>query len=243
MKKAALIQSNYLPWKGYFDIIHDVDVFVFVEDVQYTRKDWRNRNKIKTRYGTEWISVPVVGGVHQKICETRINYSKNWINRHKALIKENYVGSEYFEAYKEDIFEIYNHNFETLSELNIYAVKKICKILDINTELINSTTLNTHGTKDDKIIEICNKIGADVYLSGPAAKVYIVDEKFERAGITLEYKDYSGYPQYSQLWGEFDHFFSIIDIIFNCGDKAPYYIWDWRKKSILKNDSQLDLKI
>jgi hypothetical protein len=227
--KAALIQSNYLPWKGYFDIIHDVDVFVFVEDVQYTSKDWRNRNKLKTPYGAKWISVPVMGGVHQKIYEARINYSQNWMRKHKTMINANYNVSEYYDTYKEDIFEIYEQKFETISELNIYAIKKICKILDINTKLINSTSLNTHGTKDDKIIEICSKIGADVYLSGPAAKAYIVNEKFEQAGIILEYKDYSGYPQYSQKWGEFDHFISIIDVIFNCGDKAPYYIWDWRK--------------
>jgi hypothetical protein len=229
--KAALIQSNYLPWKGYFDIIHDVDVFVFVEDVQYTSKDWRNRNKLKTPYGSKWISVPVMGGVNQKICEAKISYSQNWMKKHKSMMKANYNVSEYYDTYKDDIFEIYDQKFETISELNIYSIKKICKILGVTTKFMNSTTLNSHGTKDDKIIDICNKIGADVYLSGPAAKSYIVNEKFKKAGIILEYKDYSGYPEHSQLWGEFDHFVSIIDIIFNCGDKAPYYIWDWRNDS------------
>jgi len=145
------------------------------------------------------------------------------------MINANYAASEYYDSYKGDIHEIYNKKFETVSELNIYAIKKICKILDINTKLMNSITLDTCGTKDDKVIEVCSQIGADAYLSGPAAKDYIINEKFKQAGIMLEYKNYSGYPEYPQLWSDFDHFVSVLDVIFNCGEKAPYYIWGWRK--------------
>ncbi len=226
--KAAIIQSNYLPWKGYFDIIHDVDTFVFLEDVQYTKNDWRNRNKLKTPSGTEWITVPVSGDIHKKIFETKINYSQNWAIKHRKMINANYAASEYYDTYKGEILEIYSKKFETVSELNIYAIKKISKILDINTEFINSTTLDTCGTKDDKVIEICKQIDADEYLTGPSAKTYIVNEKFEKAGITLEYKNYSGYLEYPQLWGNFNHLVSIIDLIFNCGEKTPDYIWGWR---------------
>ena len=230
MKKAAIIQSNYIPWLGYFDIIHDVDIFVFLEDVQYTKNDWRNRNKIKTPKGTEWITVPVLGGIHQKIFETKIDNSKLWTKKHKQAIHANYAATENYTCYKDDIFEIYDRKFDTISELNIYAIKKICNLLDIETEFVNSKDLDVSGRKDDRVIEICREIGADYYLSGPAAKDYIENDKFLDACIKLEYKSYEGYPEYKQLWGEFTRYVSVIDLIFNCGEKSPYYIWGWRKK-------------
>lgn len=230
MKKAAIIQSGYLPWKGYFDIIHEVDVFVFLEDVQYTKRDWRNRNKIKTPDGIKWIYVPVISGINQRIYETKIDYSIDWREKHKKTIHHFHAACEYYDSYKDEIFEIYNNTYETISELNIFAIKKISDLLGIKTTFIKSKDLSTSGTKDDKLIEICQKIGADYYLSGPAAKDYIVKSKFEKAGIELKYKDYSGYPEYNQLWGEFDHYVSIIDLIFNCGEKAPYYIWRWKNE-------------
>jgi hypothetical protein len=226
--KAAIIQSNYIPWKGYFDIIHEVDVFVFLEDVQYTKNDWRNRNKIKTPTGTEWITVPVVGGIHQKIFQTKIDYSQDWREKHKKTIHANYASSAYYDSYITDIFKMYTEKFETISELNISAIKKISDLLGIKTVFVSSKDLNTSGRKDDKLIEICKKIGADHYISGPAAKNYIVEETFDNAGTVLEYKDYSGYPEYKQLWEDFNHYVSVIDLIFNCGEKAPHYIWGWR---------------
>jgi len=228
--KAAIIQSNYLPWRGYFDIIHDVDVFVFLEDVQYTHRDWRNRNKVKTPGGVKWISVPIIGGIDQLIFEARIDYSQNWREKHKATIHHSYASAPYYESYKKEIFDIFFQKFDTLSELNIFSIKKIAKILGIETKFINSKDLHTDGTKDDKLIEICQKIGATNYLSGPAAKNYIVNDKFSTAKIELCYKDYIGYPDYQQLWGNFESTVSIIDIIFNCGEKSPYYIWGWRNE-------------
>ena len=222
--KASIIQSNYLPWKGYFDIINEVDIFVFLEDVQYTTRDWRNRNKIKTAGGIKWISVPVIGGIHQNIYEVKIDYSGNWSEVHKKMIHHSYAKAEFYNCYKDEIFGIYTNKFQTLSELNINSIIKISKLLDIETEFVNSKNICSKGNKDDKLIEICQSVGADKYLSGPLAKNYIVDEKFEKAGITLEYQNYSGYLEYPQLWGDFNHFVSIIDVIFNCGEKAPYYI-------------------
>ncbi len=199
--KAAIIQSNYLPWKGYFDIIHDVDKFVFLEDVQYTKNDWRNRNLIKTPQGTTWITVPVKGGIHQMIFEAEINYSQRWVDKQIKTIQSNYAASPYYYSYCDEINSIFNLKPATISELNISGIKKICKLLDLNTEFINSKDLNVGGHKDDKVIGICQQIGAEEYVSGPAAKDYIDNSKFENAKISLQYKDYSGYPEYSQLWG------------------------------------------
>ena len=226
--KAAIIQSNYLPWKGYFDIIHDVDVFVFLEDVQYTHRDWRNRNKVKTPGGVKWISVPILGGIDQLIYEAKIDYSQNWREKHKATIHHSYASAPYYESYKKEIFDIFFKKFDTLSELNIFSIKKIAKILGIETKFINSKDLHTYGTKDDKLIEINQKIGATYYISGPAAKNYIENDKFSTAKIELLFKDYTGYPAYPQIWNNFESAVSIIDVIFNCGEESPYYIWGWR---------------
>jgi len=226
--EAAIIQSNYLPWKGYFDIIHDVDVFVFLEDVQYTHRDWRNRNRVKTPGGVKWISVPILGGIDQRIYEARIDYSQAWREKHKNTIHHSYAKSPFYESYKSEILEIFSNSFETLSELNIYCIKKISGMLGIETPFFNSKDLVSRGVKDDKLISICQLVGADSYLSGPAAFNYIENDNFSAAGIQLRYKDYSGYPEYPQLWGGFDHNVSIIDLIFNCGEKSSYYIWGWR---------------
>lgn len=228
MIKNAIIQSSYLPWKGYFDIINDVDIFVFLDDVQFTTRDWRTRNKIKTPGGIKWISVPVINGIDRMINEVKIDYSQDWREKHKKTIHHSYAASEYYNTYKDDILGIYKNKYETISELNISVIKKISALLGIETDFVSSKDLKTSGKKDDKLIEICQKIGADYYLSGPSAKDYIVESKFEEAGIRLEYKDYSGYPEYPQLWGEFDHYVSIIDLIFNCGEKTSYYIWGWK---------------
>ena len=228
MSSVAIIQSNYLPWKGYFDIIHDVDTFIFLEDAQYTKEDWRNRNKIKTPLGIKWITVPVHSSIYQTISQTKIDNSRNWCEDHKKRILHNYSKSNYYDSYKNDIFKIYSKNYDTISELNIYSIQLICRLLDIDVDLKNSEDFNVQGRKDDKIIELCKTIGAKKYITGPAAKAYINENKFEISGIELEYKNYSGYPEYEQLWNGFNHFVSIIDTIFNCGDKSPYYIWGWR---------------
>lgn len=226
--KAAIIQSNYMPWKGYFDIIHEVDVFVFLEDVQYTKFDWRNRNKIKTFFGTRWITVPVIGGIHQKIFEVRINNAINWAEKQKRQIEASYSRAPYFESYSNDLLKILAKKFDTLSELNIYLIKTTAKLLDLETRFLISTDIPSFGQKEFKLIDLCKKIGADSYLSGPAAKGYITEDNFSKSNIALHYHDYSGYPEYPQLWGDFIHNVSIIDVLFNCGEQSSYYIWGWR---------------
>lgn len=228
LMKTAIIQSNYLPWRGYFDIIHDVDTFVFLEDVQYTHRDWRNRNKVKTPGGIKWISVPVLGGINQKIFEAKIDYSQAWREKHMKTIQHSYASAPYYNSYNLEIMDIFSKKFDTLSELNIFSIKKIARILGLESKFINSKDLHIDKTKDDKLIKICQSIGADSYLSGPAAKNYIENNKFSTAKIKLFYKDYLGYPNYPQLWGNFEPAVSIIDVIFNCGEKSPNYIWGWK---------------
>ncbi|OOB80306.1 MAG: hypothetical protein BEN19_05665 [Epulopiscium sp. Nuni2H_MBin003] len=208
-------------------MIHQVDTFVFLEDVQYTKRDWRNRNKILINGTPKWITVPIKQlAFEQKICDTNIFTIENWQQKHYKMLQSAYSKSPYYKEYKLMLDDIYiKKEWISLSELNIYSTKLICNELGINTKFINSADLKTTGTKDDKLIDICNRLGATHYLSGPSAKNYIDPNKFIKNNIILEYIEYD-YPPYLQYKGEFiTHNVSILDVLFNCGKDTPKYIW------------------
>lgn len=226
MKKIAILQSNYIPWKGVFDMMNKVDVFVFFEDVDFTKRDWRTRNKIKTPEGEVWLSIPVKKSSRgTKIYEIEISQETNWQEKHYQTIVQYYKKAKFFSEYKWLLDKIYlEKKWENLSEFNIYVNTLIARELGIKTEFINSKDLETNGTKDDKLIEIIKKLDGDFYLSGPAAKDYIVNEKFKKEKIELAYIEYK-YPEYTQLYGEFNHYITILDVLFNCGKEVPKYIF------------------
>jgi WbqC-like protein family len=234
MIKVAVIQSNYLPWKGYFDIIHDVDQFVFYDDVQYTKNDWRNRNKVKTVQGLQWLTIPVGSQNSRLICEVEIT-DTHWTQKHWETIKQSYSKSAYFGAYKDFFAYFYNDvKYKNLSELNQYLIQHICReYLGIQIEFLDSRIFHLEGEKLDRLIDLLKKVGANNYVSGPTARDYIDESEFARAGIELCYKDYSGYPEYPQLFPPFEHAVSILDLLFNCGPDSPYYIWGWREEQSL----------
>lgn len=231
MKKVAVLQSNYLPWKGVFDLINWVDLFVFLEDVQYTEQDWRNRNIYKTQKGDKWITVPVKNSSRNRqfIYQVEIDNRSNWQQKHYNTFQMNYGKTPYFKQYKWIIEDIYmEHKWTSLSELNMYSTKLIARELGIKTKFITSTCLNAEGTKDDRLIDICKKLKVNYYISGPAAKNYIKPTKFKKENIILDYIRYE-YPKYQQMNEPFNHYVTILDLIFNCGPDAPYYIWGWKQ--------------
>ena len=234
MKKIAILQSNYIPWKGVFDMINQVDIFVFHEDVQYTKGDWRNRNQIKTPNGLEWLTVPVKKApTESKIFEIEISNEVNWQRKHYNKIIQNYSKAPFLNEYHFILEDIYLKNeWINLSQLNIHTTKLIANVLGIKTAFINSIELKTAGVKDDKVIDICKQLNATHYLSGPAAKGYITEDKFRKANIGLEYIKYE-YPEYDQLYGEFDHHVTVLDVIFNCGKNSPKYIFQNKFKKII----------
>jgi hypothetical protein len=230
VNKVAILQSNYIPWKGVFDMINQVDTFVFFEDVQFTKRDWRTRNQIKTQNGLQWITVPVKKAPREaKIYEIEIFNDSDWQRNHYDTIIYNYAKAPYFKDYKYILEEIYLQNiWNNLSEFNIKTTMLISKILGIKTMFVNSKDLNTNGNKDDKLIEICKQLEATTYLSGPAAQSYIDDNKFKESNINLSYINYE-YPEYKQMYGSFNHYVTILDLLFNCGPDSPYYIWGWKE--------------
>jgi len=230
-KKVAIIQSNYIPWKGYFDLIHDVDLFIFYDDVQYTKNDWRNRNKIKTSQGPQWLTIPTGYHNDQLIHEVTLN-SGDWALKHWKTLTQYYAKAPFFPQYEAFFKKIYlETKWNFLSELNQHLITQISKeILGIQTSFGRSTDHSLNGNRTDRLVDLLRKSGADSYLSGPTAKDYLQESLFTEAGIRLEYKDYSGYPEYPQFYPPFDHHVTILDLIFQTGDKAPDHIWGWRTK-------------
>jgi len=224
LKSVAILQSNYVPWKGYFDIIAKSDIFVIYDEVQYTKNDWRNRNLIKTHSGLHWITIPVRHEfLKQKINET-IVFNNNWFRKHKSTLQANYAKSPYFNQYKDFIFDIYDNTSNNLSEINKMFIVKICEILEIKTKIIDSRELDLEGNKVEKLVDACKKLKATKYISGPAAKNYIDEILFKNNNIELEWMDYSNYKEYNQPNHPFEHGVSILDLIFNEGPDARSFL-------------------
>ncbi len=228
-KKVAIVQSCYIPWKGYFDLMSKVDEFIFYDDIQFTRRDWRNRNMIKTPTGLQWLTIPVAvkGQYLQNINDTKISDPK-WIKKHWTAIALNYGKSPYFNQYKDFIHSIYNE-CETeayISLVNFKFIKKIAEALGIKTKISWSTdyTIDTTLKKTERLLALCQAANATDYLSGPSAKNYMQEDLFQHANINIEYMDYSGYVAYPQLFGDFTHTVTILDLIFNTGNEAYSFI-------------------
>lgn len=229
MTTAVVNQSNYIPWKGYFDLIHDADVFVFYDDVQYTKNDWRNRNKVKTAQGAVWLTIPTGTDASRLICEVRMP-DTGWAVKHWKTIKQNYSRAPYFRRYQEFFEHCYlERRWSFLSELNQWLITSISReFLGITAKIRDSREFSVTGSKLDRLLDLVKKAGASRYVSGPSARDYIAPKAFSDAAVELVYKCYEGYPEYPQLYPPFDHGVSILDLLFSVGPDAPYYIWGWR---------------
>ena len=224
--KVGIIQSNFLPWRGYFDFIREVDVFIVHDDLQYTKGDWRNRNKIKTPRGAEWITVPVnYEHTSQSIDETRIDTKTPWAQKMLNRIHESYRTAPFFQPYFSELTSLLEEPANTISELNLRLLYWVCQHLKIDTSIVHSREYHPKGTKTERLIGILQKAGASTYLSGPAAQSYLVPALFEEAGIRLEYKTYD-YPEYQQLYPPYQPNVTILDLLFMTGAEASDYLTD-----------------
>ena len=226
MKRVAILQSNYIPWKGYFDLINIADEFILYDDMQYTKRDWRNRNKIQTPNGLQWLSIPVMvkGKYFQKISNTKIS-DNSWGKKHWAVLKQNYSKAAYFKVYKDIFEELYlNNKDEYLSQVNYKFICAIKQILGISTKVRWSSDFDLADGQSEKLLGICKDCDADIYLSGPAAKDYLDENIFMRNKIKIEWMTYNNYPEYKQLFEPFDHGVTILDLIFNEGENATKFM-------------------
>ncbi|MBT3169009.1 MAG: WbqC family protein [Candidatus Cloacimonetes bacterium] len=232
MKKVAILQSNYIPWKGYFHLIQKADHFVFLDNVQYTTRDWRNRNRIKTPSGSKWLTIPTNGNKKMMINEvTFINSS--WIDKHLKSIRLNYSKTPFFQYYYSKIkAEYLSKKWENLSKLNQHLIKFISNELGIKTKFYNATDFINATGKNERLISIIKQLQCDYYITGPAAKDYLNTKLFADNGITIEIIDYSKYIPYVQPFGKFEHDVSVLDLLFCVGKNATNYIWRSNENSI-----------
>lgn len=222
----AIVQSSYIPWKGYFDLINLADEFILFDDVQYTRRDWRNRNTIKTPQGLQWLTIPVEvkGRFHQLIRETRVS-DPGWGGRHWRSLVHNYGRAAFFHEYAGRLEELFLGATDPfLSAINHRFMAALCEILGIGTRISRSSDYEMIEGKTERLVHLCVQACATDYLSGPSARAYIDEALFARAGIRVRYIDYAGYPEYRQLHGPFEHHVSALDLILNEGPGAPTFM-------------------
>ncbi|HRK53710.1 MAG TPA: WbqC family protein [Cyclobacteriaceae bacterium] len=225
MKKILISQSNYIPWKGYFEMISKVDEFIIYDDVQYTKNDWRNRNKIKTPNGVNWITIPVRHRLSQNIKDIKISDPK-WNLKHWKSLQTNYSKAKHFNELKsifEPLYFLRNESF--LSEINYAFIKAINAYLGIRTTITRSSDYELKGDRSERLLYLCKQAKASTYLTGPSASNYLDETLFQQEQINIEWMNYTNYIEYPQLFPPFDHGVTILDLIFNTGmDSIKYFI-------------------
>lgn len=224
MKKVAIVQSNYIPWKGYIDLIASVDEFIFFDDVQFTKNDWRNRNKIKTPAGIAWLTVPVGQDIERRIRDVTVA-SERWQAKHWKTLTQNYGAAEHFRDVAVWLAPLYLTERHThLSQLNRRFIEGICDFLGVQTKLTSSWDYTLIEGKTERLVDLCVQAGASEYISGPSARAYIDEQIFADRGVKLTWFDYDGYPEYRQFWGDFAHNVSILDLLFHYGKGASRFM-------------------
>jgi len=213
--KAVILQSNYMPWKGYFDLINDADVFCFYDEVKYTKNDWRNRNRIYSKNGLQWLTIPIdKDAVKLRISEVKM--PEGWEEKHATTLRLSYGRAPQFKQLDELIHEIYSGNkLKFLSEFNQHSIKYISKLAGITTQFVSSSDYSLRGDRVERLLNLLQDLGATEYISGPSAKDYLNGSEylFLEKGIKLTYKTYGPYKTYEQLAQPYEPAVSILDLI------------------------------
>ena len=227
MKVVAIHQPEYLPWLGFFKKMMNVELFVFLDDVQFRKKGWQNRNRIRINDGTTLLSIPVHTHSYPKINEVTIDNEKNWSMRHKKSILYNYARAPYFGEIKDFIESIFEKKFQYLVDLNTEIIKFIMNELEIKSKIVFSSELEISKKGSDRVLDICKAVDADHYITGTFwAESNLRVEEFKKSNIDIEFQKFQ-HPIYKQIHGEFIPEMSIIDLLFNEGRKEA--------KKILQN--------
>ena len=223
--RVTILQPSYLPWLGFFEQMHRSDQFVLYDDVQFTRRDWRNRNRIRVQEGSVWLTVPVIqkNKYEQSLLETKIDNSTSWKRKHLESIRCHYSKTPFFDLYFPWCEKTFNREWDFLLDLSLETIQYLKGELKINTPLLRSSELGESGNKSERLISICKQLGATQYLSGESARNYISEKDFSDQGIGLEYQNYQ-HPEYPQRYEGFVPFLSTIDLLFNCGDKSMGFL-------------------
>jgi hypothetical protein len=232
--RVGVIQSCYLPWRGFFDFIADVDLFILYDDIQYSTGSWRNRNRLKTPVGVRWLTVPVPANAGKMpIDRVPIGHPRTpWKEEHRLVLKRSLAGARF----QDEALSIWEESIAFddthLSQLNERLIRRVCSFLGIETPIVQARPYLALGTKTDRLIDLLKKVGASTYLSGPRASAYINPAAFAQEGIGLEYKVYD-YKPYPQLWGDFEGSVSVLDLIANCGPDARQHLRSLKSSQVV----------
>jgi hypothetical protein len=224
--RICIIQSCYIPWKGFFDLIGRCDEYVVLDSAQYVKRHWHNRNRIKTANGIEWLTIPVItkGRFEQPIDQVEIE--KPWADKHWRALELAYNRAPFFEQLAPTVKSWYERAEKEmrLTDVNAIFLHSIVGLLGLRTRIIRDTAYPAEGSKTARLLNIARTAGATHYLSGPSARNYFDEAIFKAAGIRTEWISYEGYPEYKQLHCGFDHAVTAIDLLFNTGPEARRYI-------------------
>jgi hypothetical protein len=224
--RICIIQSCYIPWKGFFDLIGRCDEYVIYDSAQYVKRHWHNRNRVKTANGVEWLTIPVVtkGRFEQPIDQVEIE--KPWADKHWRTIELAYSRAAFFEPIAPTVKGWYERADQQprLTDVNAIFLHGIAGLLGLKTRIIRDTAYPAHGVRTERLLGIARAVGADRYLSGPSARAYLDEALLASAGIATEWMSYEGYPEYRQLHGGFEHAVTALDLLFNIGPKARHYM-------------------
>lgn len=216
----AIHQPQYLPWLGYFDKMDRADAFCYLDNVQYKKNEWQNRNRLKTAQGWQWITVPVRYRFPQKIIEVSVNAAVKWQHKHLQALITNYKKAPYFDDYFPVFESALKHDFESIGDLNVHMITRIREILGMNSKpVVRASAIPLSGDPTGRLIDICRYFGGDTYLAGQDGTKYMEMDQFEKSGIKVATQEFE-HPAYAQCFGDFQSHLSIIDLIFNCGPES-----------------------
>lgn len=230
--RCVILQPSYIPWRGYFHQIQKADLFIFYDDVQFDRRGWRNRNRVKTSSGVQWLTVPVNSSASSgvqwnelQIRDVTINWDTPWNRKHLETLARSYWRSPHYKRYETMLERFYSQQTEKLADLTIGMTIELARELGIEgTQFLRSSTLGAERSKTDRLIDLLSKVGATHYISGPSACDYLDEAAFASAGIALEFMSYR-YPEYEQLHPPYDPQVSVLDLLMMKGPDAGRYIW------------------
>lgn len=222
MKTVCIHQPDFLPWLGFFDRLRKCDLYVVLDNVQFLRRGWHHRDKIKSASGEVWLTIPVKksGRFEQLISETEIDNSTDWRSQHLGSLRACYGRAPFFSKIFPSLEAIYNKDHNLLADFNLELLRFLMEALDTKTEMVFASKLATEGRKNELLLSILQSVEGTHYLSGTGAKAYLEESAFKERGITVQWQEFS-HPKYPQLFGDFLPGLSSIDFLFNTGDKLP----------------------
>ena len=222
----VILQPSYLPWLGYFDQIRRSDVFIFYDTVQFDRRGWRNRNRIKGREGKSlWLTVPVHASRDSRVCDVEIVRGDRWATRHLKSLLHNYSAAPYTASYLPELEAVLTAGWERIADLDIALTQLMCGWLGLTARFVRASSLDVQGCRNERLVAYCRHFGATHYLSGDSAKTYLDAELFRANGVEVVWQDYA-HPVYVQQHGPFVSYLSALDLLLNCGAESAQIITD-----------------